>query len=52
MSNRFRYSSRRKRRAMIDLIALLLLGGQKGMALLKTEIFQSAIDQMMEGLAK
>ena len=32
--------------------ALLMLGDQKGMALLKTEIFQSAIDQMMEGIAK
>ncbi|MCR5548161.1 MAG: AbrB/MazE/SpoVT family DNA-binding domain-containing protein [Bacteroidales bacterium] len=32
--------------------ALLILGDQKGMALLKTEIFQSAIDQMMEGIAK
>lgn len=32
--------------------ALLVLGDQKGMALLKTEIFQSAIDQMMEGIAK
>ncbi|MBP3203169.1 MAG: AbrB/MazE/SpoVT family DNA-binding domain-containing protein [Bacteroidales bacterium] len=30
--------------------ALLLLGDQKGMALLKTEIFQTAIDQVMEGL--
>jgi AbrB family looped-hinge helix DNA binding protein len=32
--------------------ALLLLGDQKGMALLKTEIFQQAIDQAMEGLPK
>ena len=32
--------------------ALLLLGDQKGMALLKTEIFQSAIDKMMDGLPK
>ena len=32
--------------------ALLLLGDQKGMALMKTEIFQSAIDQVMEGLPK
>lgn len=32
--------------------ALLLLGDQKGMALVKTEIFQSAIDQAMEGLTK
>ena len=32
--------------------ALLLLGDQRGMALMKTEIFQSAIDQAMEGLTK
>ncbi|MBR5042582.1 MAG: AbrB/MazE/SpoVT family DNA-binding domain-containing protein [Bacteroidales bacterium] len=32
--------------------ALMLLGDQKGMALLKTEIFQSVIDQTMEGLTK
>ena len=32
--------------------ALLMLGDQKGMALLKTEIFQAAIDQAMEGLTK
>ena len=32
--------------------ALILLGDQKGMAMLKTEIFQSAIDQTMEGLTK
>lgn len=32
--------------------ALLVLGDQKGMALLKTEIFQSVIDQAMEGLGK
>lgn len=32
--------------------ALLLLGDQKGMALLKTEIFQNAIDQTMEGLTR
>ena len=32
--------------------ALMLLGDQKGMALLKTEIFQSVIDQAMEGLSK
>ena len=31
---------------------LMLLGDQKGMALLKTEIFQQAIDQAMEGLTK
>ncbi len=32
--------------------ALLVLGDQRGMALLKTEVFQAAIDQAMEGLAK
>jgi len=32
--------------------ALLMLGDQKGMALLKTEVFQAAIDQTMEGLSK
>ena len=32
--------------------ALLVLGDQKGMALLKTEVFQSVIDQAMEGLGK
>jgi AbrB family looped-hinge helix DNA binding protein len=32
--------------------ALLMLGDQKGIALVKTEIFQSAIDQVMEGLSK
>lgn len=32
--------------------ALLVLGDQKGMVLLKTEIFQSVIDQAMEGLGK
>ena len=32
--------------------ALMLLGDQKGIAMLKTEIFQSAIDQAMEGLTK
>ena len=32
--------------------ALLLLGDQRGMALVKTEIFQSAVDQVMEGLSK
>lgn len=31
---------------------LMLLGDQKGMALLKTEIFQSIIDQAMEGLTQ
>ena len=32
--------------------ALMLLGDQKGMALLKTEIFQAVIDQAMEGLSQ
>ncbi|MBQ6437618.1 MAG: AbrB/MazE/SpoVT family DNA-binding domain-containing protein [Bacteroidales bacterium] len=32
--------------------ALILLGDEKGMALLKTEIFQNAINQTMEGLTK
>ena len=32
--------------------ALLLLGDQKGMAMLKTELFQSVIDEAMEGLTK
>ena len=32
--------------------ALIVLGDQKGMALLKTEVFQNAIDQAMEGLSK
>ena len=32
--------------------ALLILGDQKGMAMMKTEIFQAAIDQTMEGLTK
>ena len=32
--------------------ALLLLGDQKGMALLKTEIFQDALDQVMGGLTR
>ena len=32
--------------------ALIVLGDQRGMALLKTEIFQTAIDQAMEGLPK
>jgi len=31
---------------------LMLLGDQKGMALLKTDIFQSMIDQAMEGLTQ
>lgn len=32
--------------------ALLMLGDQKGMALIKTEVFQAVIDQAMEGLSK
>ena len=32
--------------------ALILLGDEKGMAVLKTEIFQNVIDQAMEGLIK
>lgn len=32
--------------------ALLILGDQKGMALIKTDIFQAAIDQAMEGLTQ
>ena len=32
--------------------ALMLLGDQKGMALIRTQIFQAAIDQAMEGLTK
>ena len=32
--------------------ALMMLGDQKGIALIKTEIFQSVIDQAMEGLTK
>ena len=32
--------------------SLMLLGDQKGMALLKTEVFQAIIDQAMEGLTK
>ena len=31
---------------------LMMLGDQKGIALLKTEIFQSIVDQTMEGLTK
>ena len=31
---------------------LMLLGDQKGMALLKTEVFQVIIDQAMGGLTK
>ena len=32
--------------------ALIVLGDERGMALLKTEIFQSAIDQALEGLSQ
>ena len=32
--------------------ALLLLGDKNGMALVKTEIFQDLIGQVMEGLSK
>ena len=32
--------------------ALMMLGDQKGIALLKTEIFQRIIDQAMEGLSQ
>jgi len=32
--------------------SLIVLGDQKGMALLKTELFQNVIDQAMEGLSK
>ena len=32
--------------------ALILLGDEKGMAMLKTEIFQGVIDQAMGGLTK
>ena len=32
--------------------ALIVLGDEKGMALLKTEIFQNALDMAMEGLTK
>ena len=32
--------------------ALIMLGDEHGIALLKTEIFQSAIDQAMGGLTK
>ena len=32
--------------------ALLLLGDQKGMVLVKTEIFQSAVDQVMGDITK
>ena len=32
--------------------ALIMLGDERGIALLKTEIFQNAIDQAMGGLTK
>ena len=32
--------------------ALMLLGDQRGMAMIKTQLFQAAIDQAMEGLTK
>ena len=32
--------------------SLMLIGDQNGMALLKTELFQSIISQTMEGLTK
>ena len=32
--------------------ALIMLGDQRGIAMLKTEIFQNAIDQAMGGLTK
>ena len=32
--------------------ALIMLGDERGIALLKTEIFQNAIDQAMGGLMK
>jgi len=32
--------------------ALLLLGDQNGMALVKTQIFEGFVDQVMEGLTK
>ena len=32
--------------------ALIVLGDERGMAMLKTEIFQTVIDQTMEGLTK
>ena len=32
--------------------ALMMLGDQRGIAILKTEIFQEAINQAMEGLVK
>ena len=32
--------------------ALMMLGDQRGIALLKTELFQAVIDQAMEGLTQ
>ncbi len=32
--------------------SLIVLGDQKGIALLKTDVFQSVIDQAMEGFSK
>ena len=32
--------------------SLMMLGNQRGIALLKTEFFQSIVDQAMEGLTK
>ena len=32
--------------------ALIMLGDERGIALLKTEIFQSVIDQAMEGISQ
>ena len=32
--------------------ALLVLGDQRGIAMLKTEIFQNVLDQAMEGLTQ
>ena len=32
--------------------SLMLIGDQNGMALVKTEIFQSIVSQVMEGLSK
>lgn len=32
--------------------ALLVLGDQRGIAMLKTAVFQNALDQVMEGLTK
>ena len=32
--------------------ALLVLGDQRGIAMLKTEIFQNVLDQAMEGLTR